>query len=217
MRRAPTVYERRHRGNRPLELRRIFAATLVWLFAVVAGQAAVLDVVGGQLLGATGVNVNDTLYDVEFKDGTCVALYDGCDDNSDFTFQSESDALAASQALLDQVFVNDLMGSFDTDPSLTEGCTWILNCLALTPFDIDQSTGILSVAAANNRWNSEPDSLLTAPDQSPVTNFQSREDIVYAKWTTPYPVPLPAGLPLVPTGLGALAVLQWRRKRAAQV
>jgi len=38
-----------------------------------------LIVNGGQLEGATGVDVGGTLYDVEFLDGTCVTLYMGCD------------------------------------------------------------------------------------------------------------------------------------------
>jgi len=35
-------------------------------------------VVGGELVGATNVNVGGTLYDVQFVEGTCVDLYDGC-------------------------------------------------------------------------------------------------------------------------------------------
>ena len=40
---------------------------------------------------------------------------------------------------------------------------------------------------------------------------------VYAVWSPTAAVPLPAGLPLVLTELGALVGLQWRRKRAAEV
>ena len=50
------------------------ATTLVLSTSV---NAAVLIVDGGQLVGATGVNVNGALYDVSFMDGTCFALY-GC-------------------------------------------------------------------------------------------------------------------------------------------
>jgi opacity protein-like surface antigen len=44
-----------------------------------SAQAATLDVVGGQLHGAFGVDVNGSLYDVEFLGGTCIELFDGCD------------------------------------------------------------------------------------------------------------------------------------------
>ena len=50
-------------------------------------DAATLIVNGnGILTGATGVNLNGTLYDVEFVDGTCEALFNGCDSFEDFTF-----------------------------------------------------------------------------------------------------------------------------------
>src|SRR5262245_51552264 len=72
---------------------------------LVAAQAAPTLVVNGTTLtGARNVDVNGTLYDVDFLDGTCVAIFSGCNAISDFTFQSDLSAQAASQALLDQVF-----------------------------------------------------------------------------------------------------------------
>ncbi len=69
--------------------------------------SALLVVSGGILTGAKGVDVGGTLYDVEFMDGTCVALFNGCDNPAtDLTFTTQADALAASQALLDQVFLD---------------------------------------------------------------------------------------------------------------
>ena len=68
--------------------------------------AATLNVDGsGQKRGAAGVDVGGTLYDVTFRDVTCIALFDGCDEASDFTFATQGDARVASQALLDRVFV----------------------------------------------------------------------------------------------------------------
>ena len=81
----------------------VFAA--LTLMSAGAG-AATLNVVGGQLVGASGVDVDGTLYDVEFVDGTCVDLFNGCDESSDFMFTTEAAALMASQALLDQVLIN---------------------------------------------------------------------------------------------------------------
>ena len=89
-----------------------------------SATGAVLLVNGsGLLTGATGVNVGGTLYDVEFVDGTCIAVFDGCDDGSDFALRTLSEAEAASQALLDQVFLDvPGLGMFDSTPSLTYGC-----------------------------------------------------------------------------------------------
>ncbi len=49
-------------------------------------NAVVLNVSDGQFLGATGVDVGGTLYDVTFVDGTCITLFDGCNEIADFDF-----------------------------------------------------------------------------------------------------------------------------------
>jgi hypothetical protein len=87
-------------------------------FGAANANAATLEVVGGQLMGASGVDVGGTLYDVEFIDGSCIALFSGCDDPGDFPISNLSDALLARQALLNEVFVLD----FDTEPWRTNGC-----------------------------------------------------------------------------------------------
>ena len=100
-------------------------------------QAATFDVIGGQLFGASGVDVGGTLYDVEFLDGSCITLFNGCDDVSDFTFQTSLAASVASQALLDQVFLDGPLGNFDSSPNLTNGCSIGLastRCWSLTPY-----------------------------------------------------------------------------------
>ncbi len=84
-------------------------------------QAVTLNVVGGQLLGASGVNVNGSLFDVEFLDGSCVSLFNGCDAVTDFTFQTEIDARLAAQAILDTVLLDGPLGQFDTFPGLVAG------------------------------------------------------------------------------------------------
>jgi hypothetical protein len=85
-----------------------------------AAAAPTLQIDGnGVPLGALGIDVAGTLYDVTFVDGTCAALFDGCDDAADFDFTTGAAARAAAQALLDQVFVNQ----FDTQVNLTFGCT----------------------------------------------------------------------------------------------
>lgn len=54
----------------------------------------------GLLTGANGVDVNGTLYDVTFQEGSCVALFSGCDSAADFAFGTDVAASAASSALL---------------------------------------------------------------------------------------------------------------------
>ena len=74
------------------------------LMLVCAGSvnAATVVMSGGQLMGATGVEVNGASYDVAFLDGSCNSLYNGC---TGLPFTTSSEGLAASQALIDQVMI----------------------------------------------------------------------------------------------------------------
>ena len=100
-------------------LHRVFAVAITLLVAPSA-SAVTLNVSGGQLFGASGVIVDGIPYDVQFLEGTCIDLYNGCE-TSDFTFQTEEAAEAASQALIDQVLLDGPQGAFDTNPGLTNG------------------------------------------------------------------------------------------------
>jgi hypothetical protein len=95
-----------------------------------------LQVTGGILTGATGVNVGGTLYNVSFQDGTCAELFSGCDSGADFLFNQVTGNLAA-QAFLDQVFLDGPDGPFDSAPQMTRGCLGTTNeCTALFPVSI---------------------------------------------------------------------------------
>lgn len=171
----------------------------------------------GKLTGANGVDVGGTLYDVRFVDGTCVAVFSGCDSLSDFQFIDRGLARDASTALLDQVFVDVGPRLFDSDPSLTCGAG-AQACRVLTPVEfIEPVTGVFrgQGRAANNR-------VLEAEDGTVTTSFRFTEDFaldptsIFALWTPSVsaPVPLPATLPLIGLGLGAAALVA-RRKRSS--
>ena len=157
---------------------------LVVLFlAASTASAATLNVIGGQLFGASGVIVDGSSYNVEFLDGTCIALYDGCNDVSDFTFQTEAAAVLASQALLDQVFV-DSADLFDTDPTLTNGCTNAFVCGARTGYGFVFSD--VSSAIARNEAVEDNDVAATGAQSSPAVNSAVVPTRVWAVWS---PVP----------------------------
>jgi hypothetical protein len=106
--------------------------------------AVTLNVSGGQLLGASDVDVLGFSYDVEFVNGTCFDLFDGCDGYSDFIFQDGQAASAASLALLDQVFLDDSTDTFidfDSYAHLTFTCNDSVSCSFYTPFASSVLTG----------------------------------------------------------------------------
>ena len=113
-----------------------FALTLligIGALTITSAKAATLTVdVGGQLIGATDLVVPDVgVFDVFFLDGSCAALFFGCDNASqDFDFTSQPNALKAGLALLGLISGT----SFDTAPETTLGCTSTVLCQTLIPF-----------------------------------------------------------------------------------
>lgn len=114
-----------------------------------ASEASVtFTIENGQLTGAQNVRVGSDLYDVLFVDGSCNSLFQECGDaNAPYTiaFDSQPDATAAEQALLDQVFLDDIFiggveYDFDDDPSLTSGCELSFLCVMRTPFAASSTT-----------------------------------------------------------------------------
>ena len=179
-----------------------------------AASAAVLLVDGnGQLTGARNVDVGGKSFDVQFVNGTCIGLFGGCDEDSDTDFGNETDALAAAQALLDQVFLDTPEGMFDSKPELTFGCSDVFFCEARIPF---KPGSFVSFAKATNF---SPDSF---PDSTDVgfsrIDFDTaeRDAAVYARFTESVAgdVPAPGALSLLGLGLAGLAVAGRRREAA---
>ena len=120
------------------------------VLATSGAHAAAPDVVGGELLGATGVNVGGAVYDVHFVEGSCIDVYDGCDDVSDFPFTILADATLAAQALLDQVLRDTASGDFDTFPAEVFGCANPAVCGAQVPFALPDATNVTITSAVNS-------------------------------------------------------------------
>jgi hypothetical protein len=193
---------------------RMFILSVVLFFVAGAAQAATLNVVAGELRGASGVDVGGTFYDVQFLDGTCIDLFNGCDALSDFTFNSLASATLASQALSDQVFLDGAEGNFDSQPSLTRGCEAVEVCYLLTPFNITNGTGVVTSIYGNHSTEVfDAVGVATFPHSEP-SFLLPLEGATWALFSPATPVPEPSTALLLVLGLTGLAGKGRRRNRS---
>jgi hypothetical protein len=165
-----------------------------------SASALTLNVVGGQLLGASNVEVEGVLYDVLFTDGSCIELFSGCNESSDFLFTNEVEALAVATALDQQVFLDGPEGSFDTVPALTSGCESATVCDVYVPYYSNGTT--VQLTRVQNRTPPGADEVEGGRLIIAVSDDLSSDFGTYAVFT---PVPEPSAGLLVAIGLVGLA------------
>lgn len=180
----------------------------------IAGVILQVESSTGKLLGATGVVVDSVSYDVLFKEGTCNGFFSGCNPTA-FDFTTEASARAASQALLDQVFIDGSDGSFDSDSSETFGCS-STECLALTPYSVTviNAFGAVFVASARNYDAGTGTDLVGYGGAiNYTTDTASFNNWVWADWSVQrQSVPEPPTFVLLGLGLIGISVIRRRAR-----
>jgi hypothetical protein len=111
-------------------LKNTLIASALALSVSAPASAVVLNIQNNILMGATGVDVGGTLYDVSFIDGIL--------GENITAFTTQQTAYRASQALLSQVFT----GNFDSLQSFTNGCGSTTGCATYTPYGFTSASGV---------------------------------------------------------------------------
>ncbi len=112
---------------------------LVAVVVLMAGGAlaATLDIVGGQLLGASAENLGGIDHDVEFVDGTCNPFHNGCDDVSDFTLQTNMGSRMFSRPRTFPMTLQETSTHSAPLRLMARGAPELQPCTACTPNDTD--------------------------------------------------------------------------------
>ena len=211
-----------------MEIYKMVLGVFLTLILSTSAYSATLVIEDGQLVGADGITFDGYTGSVRFVDGSCVDIFNGCDEPSDIVFETLTStnteardlALSANTALLAQVF--DANPLYDINIELTLGCeegTFVAAnfCGILTPYDYTDSNSVVTVSLTNRDDNSGLDVVAfgqgyAATDSTIPLNPDAPDRLVYATWTIT-PVPLPAAVWLFATGLlGLIGVA--RRKKA---
>ncbi len=151
-------------------------------FAVAISSASVTSVTtptaepvvdsGGALLGATNVDVDGTLYDVAFLDGTCNDVFDACG-AANFQFSSFAESNLASIALRAQVFDDP---AYTNSPSIINGCESTSTCGIWTPDSV-------AIQVSGSQVTVSPGTNGTGPfPTNPITDLTNNPAATYARW-----------------------------------
>ncbi|WP_282606271.1 PEP-CTERM sorting domain-containing protein [Pelagibius sp. Alg239-R121] len=197
----------------------VFAMATIGLLSHAAQAAVILNTSNGQLIGAQNVDVQGTLYDVSFVDGTCIDIYSGCTDAaSNFTFTDFDSAFAAGTALLEQVFLDTVEGLFGSRTELTQGCESLVTCFSVIPYSLRRSA--FDAVVAEN-LSSDGTERVFVSNASPAFDLTILDNNTFAVFSlasgSPAEIDEPSTLLLFGVAMLALGTVCRRKQRAAEL
>tara|TARA_R110002073_G_scaffold334037_1_gene522677 strand:+ start:4980 stop:5633 length:654 start_codon:yes stop_codon:yes gene_type:complete len=178
----------------------------------------------GNLTGINGLEVLHTysqellgVYDVIFRDGSCLDLFNGCDSNQDdLLFRNSAVGGYATESLL------GALGAFADMPEKITGCESILTCIISIPININLSGPSSSVSASSLWLRKSPLDDLPITESyvgSRETDFSSFTNRTWAIFSPslstgnpPNTVPEPGMLALIGLGFASFGIIRRRNK-----
>lgn len=183
--------------------------------ATTANAGVSYDMQNGKMAGASGISIGGELYSVTFGD-SCSSMYAGCN-SALFDFKTEATAVAAIDALFNQVFLNNVKVNgttynFDSNPELVKSCDRIGFCEIWVPYKAlannqVQSAWKINADTYNGTMYSAYQADYTYGNNTDYMAFTNFEKIVVAA-----DVPEPASLALF--GLGVAGLIASRKKKS---
>ncbi|WP_259337890.1 PEP-CTERM sorting domain-containing protein [Colwellia sp. RSH04] len=198
-----------------------FLKGLITSFALIvsglANAGLIYNIENGNLVSANGVQLNGVEYNVFFGD-SCSSMYEGCD-QSLFTFNTQSEATAALDALFAQVLVdNVVLGGVEYDflskPIDIFSCNWGAGGSSSTNFCELWVPYLVNGQSVTSAWYSHRDGarVSTVPSWTGSINYGDNADyMAFTRWEVAQEVPEPTTLVIFALGLMGLASRKFKK------